>query len=529
MSTNTSYSLAQLQAMTRPQLEQAFPQKHPLWLSRGYKCDIKALLRACILAIKELHLPILDNSGCREKWYNPIKAILLVADPERVNNPNLKQGYMSTFEALLSEMVKAGELTYADLGVNDFRTLKNVFNDVPCAMCWTNVLLFVEKDAAYVHLEPLSKFFNVNIISGGGWTHTAGIERHLRELKQKGISEVVVFGLGDYDPFAFAIQTEFVSTCEKLGLHVKEYHRIGISPNHATPAILDVQKYPVEKGRKRKLSVNGINFDSDRWLEQYGIAENGTIGNGIYGLEIEAVSGQQGGHQQLREIVAQELLKYLKESDRVEELTAKAWREVPLEAVRSFMYGIDDSIPTEQEITTLPDDVPNEFLTKREYDERYETIDDAEDEMTSEVDGEISRLEDLLEEKETEKEDIQQPYEEKKSALTKDYFISAKLVMHTLYRYWQQHQDKWPRERYSLGYSEGCLLEAVKQQGNIDLFKRHLNTDEPHKEILATFNEIVQNGEFTPLLNKTLQDAAKKIIDDHNAQKDADNDGDAEQ
>ncbi len=398
-----------------------------------------------------------------------------------------------------------------------------------------DLLLFVEKDAAYVHLEPLSKFFNVNIISGGGWAHTAGIERHLRELKQKGINEVVVFGLGDYDPFGHAIQTEFTSTCEKLGLHVKEYHRIGINPNHATSAILDVQKYPVEKGRKRKLTVNGISFDSDRWLKEYGIAENGTIGNGIYGLEIEAISGQPNGHQHLREIVAQELLKYLEESDRIEELTVKGWNEVSLWAIRNFMNQIDDSYPSKEEITTLPTDLPDKFLTKQEYDDLYETVDAEEDEATSEIDGEISRLEDLLAEKELEKDEIQEPFESKKTDLNTDYECSAKLVMHSLYRYWQEHKEQWPRNKYSLGYPEGCILEAVKHQTGIDSFKEHLDLHEVHDELINTFHEIVKNGEFTDILNRTIEDAAKKIIAEYKAQNNGhdnadvgDSDGDAE-
>jgi len=74
----TTYTLAQLQAMNRAQLENAFPQKRPRWVAQGYKVNVAALLRGCILAVKELHLPMIDDSGCREKWYNPIKAIVKV-------------------------------------------------------------------------------------------------------------------------------------------------------------------------------------------------------------------------------------------------------------------------------------------------------------------------------------------------------------------------------------------------------------------------------------------------------------------
>lgn len=500
MSSNTSYTLAQLQAMTRAELEAAFPMKHNVWVARGYKVDIQALLRSCILAVKELHYPITDNTACRERWYNPIKAIVLMADPERVNKP-LKHGYMATFEAVLSKMVKAGEVTYSDLGINDYRTMKETFNhQVEKAKCWKDILLFVEKDSAYVHLESLTRLFNINIISGGGWAHSAGVERHLRELREKGIEEVVVFTVTDYDPFGMAIQTEFVSTCGKLGLEVKEHYRIGINKEHATPEILDVQKYPIKKGRK--LSVNGVSFNSDEWLQQYGI-------EGEYGLEIEAISGQPGGHQLLREIVAKELLKYLEENDRVEELTARGWKEAPLHAIANFINSIDNSWPEEKEITTLPTELPQEFLTYKEYGERASNIEAEKESATEDIDGEISDLEDQMSDLETQKEDIEQPFDSRLGDLASDYLCSARLVMYSLYRYYSENRDKWPREKYSLGYPAGCILEAVKQQASAQGFEEHLDLHEIHDDLINAFHEIIKNGEFGNVLKKVWDDVQR--------------------
>ena len=490
----TTYTLAQLQAMNRAELENAFPQKRPRWVAQGYKVNVNALLRACILAVKELHLPMIDDSGCREKWYNPIKAIVLVADPERINNPNLKRGYMGVFEGILSDMVREGVVTYADLGINDFRTMKQIFNDVQCAMCWTDVLLFVEKDAAFVHLKPLSAFFNINIISGGGWAHTAGLERLLRELKQKGINEVVVFTVGDYDPFGFAIENEFGSTCQKLGLYVKEHHRIGINPCHATPEILEVQKYPIEHGRK--LSVNGICFDSDRWLNEYGIDRQ-------YGLEIEAISGQAGGHQRLREIVAEELLKYLKESDRIEELTKIAWENAALATVLNVLRSVDPEFAFTTEIVTqLPKELPTEFLTKPEYQKFIEPIEEQKDEATAEIDNEISDAEDAVTELESQREKIAEPFDDQLYDLQEQYEQSLKWLAHSLYRYYIEHKDKWPREAYDLGYPKGCLLEAVKNQTDFYSFREHVNISAFHDELANTLVSVMGNGDLIETMNK---------------------------
>jgi len=173
-----------------------------------------------------------------------MKPILLKAVGERAEN------YSPAFEKILSELVKEGVITYAQLGILDFRTMRELFEANEQAQCWKNILLFVEKDSAYVHLTPLTNLFNINILSGHGWSSTASIERMLRDLLNKGVTEVVVFTLTDYDPFGFAIDKEFVDKCETMGLYVTEHHRIGINIEHATPEILDIQKYPVKPGRR---------------------------------------------------------------------------------------------------------------------------------------------------------------------------------------------------------------------------------------------------------------------------------------
>jgi hypothetical protein len=129
--------------------------------------------------------------------------------------------------------------------------MRELYEAVDHAKCWQNIILFVENDSAYVHLRVLAKLLNITLISGGGWSHAAGIEAMLRELKEKGITDVVVFAVTDFDPFGFAIFQEFISKCETLGLHIiGKPHRIGINPEHATPEILQIQKYPIKKGRK---------------------------------------------------------------------------------------------------------------------------------------------------------------------------------------------------------------------------------------------------------------------------------------
>jgi len=474
--------------MTRENFIELFPQKHPKWREH-YLVDANALMKSVILATSQLSWPLKEGRGCREFWYNPIKPILFKAIGERAEN------YGVVFEKLLSKMVKAGVVTYASLGILDFRTMREIFEANEQAQCWKNILLFVEKDSAYVHLTPLQNLFNINIMSGHGWSNTSGIERILRDLVNKGVSEVVIFTLTDYDPFGFAIDQEFVDKCESLGLYVSEHYRIGINVEHATPEILDVQKYPIKLGRR--LSVNGVSFDSNRWLAKYGIDRR-------YGLEIEAISAQLNGHLQLRIIVAKELLKYLKETDRVEEITKPAWENAPLKAIAELMYQIDNSWPEPNEILQPPKELPTQYLTYAEYVKGYTPIKNSMDSETEGITEEITDLQDQLEELEFDRSKIEEPYREQLREIASNYVLSRHILSYCLHQYYQQNKEKWQRENYSLGYPKGCLVTAVEQQQDLATFIKQVDATEIIKDIQSVLKDAMSNGEIQRLILDTL-------------------------
>jgi hypothetical protein len=492
--TQTIYSLAQLQAMNADELIAAFPQKNERWIKKGYLVDFTGLLETIILGVKALHYPLTENRGCREVWYNPVKSILLKVERDRIEDP--KTDYMATFDRKLSDMVKNGVLTYADLGVNDFRTLKETFDEAQKkAQCWSNILLFVEKDSAYVHLIPLKKLFNINIISGGGWSHTAGIERQLRELRGKGISEVYNFNLTDYDPFGFAIDHEFVGKCEVLGLHVAEHQRIGINVEHATPEILDQQKYPIKRGKH--LSVNGVSFNSDEWLKKSGI-------DGAYGLEIEAISAQPGGHQHLRYIVAQELLKYLHESDRIEEITTQAWKDAPFQALQALMYSVDECETTPETIGP-PIVLPTEYISRRDCDRIVAHILEQRDNETVDIRIEIAELEEQLDKLRQEKTKIEEPHQKRLNAVKGEYWASRHLLTYCLWQHYQKTKGQWHRENYDLGYPKGCLLDAVKQEQDLSSFLEQLDIVSLISDLKNSYRDAMNNGAIAEMVEKILK------------------------
>lgn len=496
-----NYSIAQLQGMTREDFIQHFPQKHPAWSKRGYKVSAEALMKAIILATGKMNWPLTDNRGCREVWYNPVKPILFKAIGLRANT------YMNRFEFLLSKMVKQHLLTYAQLGILDFRTLREVFEDVDKAKCWKNILLFVEKDSAYVHLRPLQNLFNINIMSGSGWSNTAGIEKILKELKEHGITEVAVFTLTDYDPFGFAISKEFTDKCETLGLYVTEYHRIGINKEHATPKILDVQKYPIKRGRR--LSVNGVRFDSDKWLAEYGIERN-------YGLEIEAISAQPNGHQFLREIVAKELLKYLSETDRVKEITKGVWENAPFNSLGYLMNGIEGYWLGRESIEQIVEHIKNgpqrphqymtedDYLTYQQYSEQYSDVQTRMEEKTEDIQYEIDDLQEQIDELEGEKNTLEQPFRKEMDALGTYYALSRRILIYCLWRYYQKNKEKWPRDHYSLGFPKGCLVIAIQEQKDLAGFIKQVDDKKIVSDIVTALKDAMNNGEIQQAISNIL-------------------------
>ena len=154
--------------------------------------------------------------------------------------------------------------------------------------------------------------------------------------------------------------------------------------------------------------------------------------------------------------------------------------------------------------------------------ERASTIEAEEETATEDISGEISDLEDQLNYFESQKEDIEQPFASRLGDLAYDYTLGARLVMHTVYRYYGENRHKWPREKYRLGYPEGCILEAVKRQTDIHALREHLDLHEVHDDLIAAFHEIIKNGEFADISKKVWEHVQR-----NNGHNDADTEGES--
>lgn len=389
-----NFSLEFLQKMSKEQALEYFG-KHG-WHGQ---VNFNQLVANIIVAATALRWD--ENRGVREFWYNPIKPIILRLFPE-VNEAKGNQKKYKHFNKILSELTKEHIVSYRSLGIVDYRSMRKIYEAIERASCWSNVILFVEKDSVYVHLLPLKDLLNITIISGGGWSKTGSAEVSIADLGLVVITnkKYEIFVVSDHDPHGFEIGTEAVEKLKTLGLPVKEYHRIGISPEQMSKEIRDSQKYPVKMTLK----------SAPQWCEEHGLEgppqkiyktvnrkgvktkELVYEGTKCYGLEIEAVSGQPGGPRLLREIVLRELLEHLEEYDRIWEITEPLWVDMPRKVVHHYLD--EETFQYWQEHTHVED--LTEYYTPEDYERNKENILELKAEDTSLLNEALGNAEEEL-------------------------------------------------------------------------------------------------------------------------------------
>jgi len=301
------------------------------------------LFRSIIMAASRVKWSKTDTRGIREFWYNPCKAIFYRIFGREIDQMGESQitTICDQLSHILSIMSQSKLVRYEDLGIVDNRTKRRLWETREGANCWSTIVLFTEKDTAWNHLQPLQKLLNITMLSGGGVSKTALNEYMMDRLPKV---KYTLFTLTDYDPWGFFISGECFMKMRRMGWDL-EVIRIGINVEHVPKEIIKTQKYPVkmdDKGpkwapkygllgglrtvyrTKTKTIKNKETGKKEKVTTEY-LAYKGRKG---WGLEIEAVSGEVGGAQELRELVLEEILKHLKETDRLDEIKTPLWEEI---------------------------------------------------------------------------------------------------------------------------------------------------------------------------------------------------------
>lgn len=288
----------------------------------------KRVLRHLVdLAARDLSWQGRENAGSlRDFWYNPVKAIMEKAMPDwgdGAGSSDWNREMTKRLSAVVSEKVKAGELTYRDLNIlDDSRDRRLATEDLE-----NDKILFVEKSAAYRKLEPLAEVYDITLVEGSGWQATALIEDLVQQLPHD--QTYTFWVLGDFDPTGFGIVEDFVDRASQMGLSVDRdaSRRIGIWPRQVSDDILEEQKFTP--------ASNGSDAD---WFRDHAI-------DGKYGLEIEAVgSTLEGKAEALRELVVDEIRDEIDADDRRFRDTQRSAAAVPSHAARRVVSDITDDL-----------------------------------------------------------------------------------------------------------------------------------------------------------------------------------------
>ena len=239
--------------------------------------DKTVILRSLIFSELEQcnRVPFPGRRTLRGFWYSLIKPCLSRMGGFETSDPEVWNDDLSD---TLADMVKLGNLNYADLGIVDRsrpRQLAQTYT-LPI-MAPLEVLtpapafiLFVEKDALYQEIEGLADYFGVSSLCGGGSPSLAACEDLTRSIGASPAysrgTPLTLLTLTDYDPAGYKIAEDVHKQFEPmarrhLGATVRSM-RLGIEPHHLEPEDLKRNTYtPSKKGLevwfKKTGGING--------------------------------------------------------------------------------------------------------------------------------------------------------------------------------------------------------------------------------------------------------------------------------
>lgn len=284
--TDKPLSMDEMLALSREEAQQvdAFTYHGDLSIKRVTEHMVRLLANEVTWKGRE------NSQSLRGIWYSGVKQVYQNLWPERWGtdyyNESASRRFSQRLSSVVSEMVKDGEITYRDLNVVDDSRDRQI---VGVDEIEHDKILFVEKEAKYRQLKPLSDVLELSLVSGGGWQATALIEDLANVLDPEETYSIYV--LTDYDPTGYSIAEDFESRAATLGVNVEEVVRVGIEPEQVDTATEAAERFEVP-----------VETESDRrWLDRYGIEDQ--YGEPRFGLELEAIGGRDTGARDFRRVV----------------------------------------------------------------------------------------------------------------------------------------------------------------------------------------------------------------------------------
>lgn len=130
--------------------------------------------------------------------------------------------FYQTISKVLSKMVLDGELTYAELNIQESERFKDEAEDPD-----HKIGLFVEKQGEFNTFKPLKSGLNISLWSMRGFESTSALEQIMERLRRQPLSTLYV--LSDWDPSGVCLAEDLGRRARKLGIKTK-FVRIGVKP-----------------------------------------------------------------------------------------------------------------------------------------------------------------------------------------------------------------------------------------------------------------------------------------------------------
>jgi len=197
----------------------------------------------------------------RGYWYDPVSSCLHRAD--FIHEPELR--YDSKSKACQAYHYILGRLIF-DLKLFTFADLN--FKDPGGRILGNHIVLLVEKGCLSDYAAQIQQRFGFTILISGGSSKLIDAEFLARDLKQRGIDQIILLAFVDYDPAGRDLAEAFIPQLERYGIQVSEGPRIVVTADCFTEKEISLHSYPVPA------STPALITQARRWMEKCG---------GIYG------------------------------------------------------------------------------------------------------------------------------------------------------------------------------------------------------------------------------------------------------
>lgn len=273
------------------------------------------------------------NRTLRSLWYSTVKPALDKLDKLVDDKEETVDGWDTLLSKYMAQLVRAGELSYKDLHIEDESRSRNVVSSFDFSPC-RNIIVAVEKDTTYNIVRDISYLLGVSCISAKGLNSLGAMESFIRAIRDNTdgeVKDIYFLILSDYDPAGLVIsntlkeQAMDVLKVLKMDNTVVHAERLGILPSQLTEDEIYNNWY----------SPKG---DMDKW-----IAETGGIYGQPKGLELDAFTPDR-----IRKIFATSLKDYIHTENYVEQCKYDYLYERVNQAIRPYVDGIVGEIVREK-------------------------------------------------------------------------------------------------------------------------------------------------------------------------------------